>query len=88
MRRMLNHIILPALLPFAFLIIGSTPVEVLGCSNRGLIAFLIALISGLTGIWTALRGASSRMRDDPSVQYWLASTLILVIPVILMILLA
>ncbi len=85
---MLNHIILPALMPFAFLIIAATPVQTLGCFNRGLIAFLIALTSGLAGVWTAFKAARSSMRGEPSAQYWIASSLILVIPVILLIILA
>jgi hypothetical protein len=88
MRRMLNHIILPALLPAAFLVTASTPVEVLGCFNRGLIALLISLSSGLTGVWTAFKGARARMRRDPSAQYWVASSLILLIPVILLLIMA
>ncbi len=85
---MLNHIILPALFPAAFLVIAATPVEVLGCFNRGLIALLISLSSGLVGIWAAFKGARSRMRGDPSMQYWVASSLILIIPVIFLIIMA
>jgi hypothetical protein len=88
MRRTINHIIIPALLPVAFLVTASTPVEVLGCFNRGLIALLISLSSGLAGVWTAFKGARARMRADSSAQYWVASSLILVIPVILLIIMA
>lgn len=85
---MLNHIILPALFPVPFVVTAATPVEVLGCFNRGLIALLISLSSGLAGVWTAFKGARSRMRGDSSAQYWVTSSLILSIPVILLIILA
>ncbi len=88
MRRILNHIILPALLPVAFLVTASTPVEVLGCFNRGLIALLISLSSVLTGVWAGFKGVRVRMRGDPSAHYWVASSFILLIPGILLIIMA
>ena len=88
MRPLLSHIVMPALLLIAFLVTASTPVEVLGCFKRGLIALMIALGSGLTGIWTAFRAARSRMRGEASGVYWAASSLILAVPVILLILMA
>ena len=71
-----------------FFIVASTPVEVLGCTVRGLIALLIALISGLAALGAAIIGLKGRMRHDPKAIWWVTSTLILVIPVIGMIILA
>jgi hypothetical protein len=45
MKRVIYHVILPAIMPVLFFVVALTPVEVLGCLIRGLIALLIALIS-------------------------------------------
>ncbi len=88
MKRVTYHLTLPAIMPVLFLIIASTPVEVLGCAVRGLIAALIALISGLAAVGAAIIGLKGRVRHDPNAIWWVMSTLILVIPVIAMIILA
>ena len=88
MKRNAYHIVLPAIMPVAFVIVASTPVEVLGCALRGLIGALIALISGLGAVGTAIIGLKRRIQHDPSGIWWVISTLILVIPVIAMIILA
>jgi len=71
-----------------FFIVASTPVEVLGCAVRGLIALLIALISGLAALVTVTIGLKGRVRCDKNSIWWVTSTLILVIPVVAMIILA
>jgi lysylphosphatidylglycerol synthetase-like protein (DUF2156 family) len=92
MKRIVYHLILPALMPVLFFVVASTPVEVLGCLVRGLIALLIALISGLAALGAAVMGAKGgakgRVRHDRNRIWWVVSTLILVIPVIAMIILA
>ncbi len=79
-------------MPILFFIVASMPVEVLGCVARGLIALLIALISGLAALGAAIVGAKGgvkgRTRHDRNSIWWVASTLILVMPVIAMIILA
>lgn len=80
--------ILPAMMLVLFFIVASTPVEVLGCAVRGLIALLIALISGLAALVAAVIGLKGRMRHDRDSIWWVISTLILTIPVIAMIILA
>jgi lysylphosphatidylglycerol synthetase-like protein (DUF2156 family) len=92
MKRIVYHVILPAIMPVLFFIVAFTPVEVLGCLVRGLIALLIALISGLAALRAAIigakGGAEGRLRHDKNAIWWITSTLILVIPVIAMIVLA
>ena len=88
MKRIVYHITLPAVMPVLFFAVASTPVEVLGCFVRGLIAMLIALISGLAALATVIIGAKGRVRHDKNSTWWVLSTLILVIPVIAMIILA
>jgi hypothetical protein len=92
MKRIVYHLILPAIMPVLFFVVALTPVEVLGCFMRGLIAMLIALISGLAAFVTVIigakGGAKGRVRNDKNSIWWVMSTLILVIPVIAMIILA
>jgi hypothetical protein len=88
MKRIVNHIIIPAMMSVLFFVVASTPVEVLGCFVRGLIAMLIALISGLAALAAAIIGLKGRLRHDQNAIWWVMSTLLLVIPVIAMIILA
>jgi hypothetical protein len=88
MKRIIYHIIVPAIMPTAFFAIASTPVEVLGCRTRGLMALLIALTSGLAALGAAIIGAKGRVRGDTNTIWWVRSTLILVIPVVALILMA
>jgi len=88
MKRIANHIIIPAMMTVLFFSVALTPVEVLGCFLRGLVAFLIALISGLAALVMVMIGLKGRVRHDKNSIWWVLSTLILVIPVIAMIILA
>jgi hypothetical protein len=88
MKRIVHHIIIPAIMPAAFFVIALMPVEVLGCRTRGLIALLIALFSGLAALGAAIIGVKGRMRGDIYSIWWVASSLILTIPVIALIILA
>jgi hypothetical protein len=95
MKRVVYHVILPAAMPVLFFIVALTPVEVLGCFLRGLIALLISLVSGLTALAAAIigtngtkRGWEGRVHHGRNRLWWVLSTLILVIPVIAMIILA
>ena len=88
MKRIVNHIIIPAMMAVLFFVVASTPVEVLGCFVRGLFALLIALISGLAALVTVIIGLKGRVRHDQNAFWWVMSTLILVIPVVGMIILA
>ena len=75
-------------MPGLFFITASTPVEVLGCSVRGLIASLIALISSLAALVAVIIGVRGRVRHSKNSFWWVVSTLILMIPVIAIIILA
>jgi hypothetical protein len=88
MKRIGYHIIIPAIMPAVFFVIASTPVEVLGCRTRGLIALLIALFSGLAALGAAIVGAKGRIQGDVHAIWWVASSLILTLPVIALIILA
>ena len=88
MNRITYHILFPAIMPVVFFAIATTPVEVLGCRTRGLIALLIALISGLASLGAAIMGAKGRIQGDAYAIWWVASSIILVIPVISLIIMA
>jgi hypothetical protein len=83
-----RHILLPAILLLIFFMIALSPVEVLGCRNRGLLALAVSLISGLSALGTAIIGVKGRIRGDSKAMWWVLSTLVLTIPVIAMIVLA
>jgi hypothetical protein len=88
MKRIVYHIVIPAFMPAAFFVIASIPVEVLGCRTRGLIALLIALLSGLAALGAAIIAAKGRIQGDIYAIWWVTSSLILTLPVIALIILA
>jgi hypothetical protein len=75
--RIFRHILLPAFAPVLFLVVATTPVDVLGCLNRGLLAVAIAFLSVLAGLGSAIAGVRGRMRGE-----------VLAIPAVLLILFA
>lgn len=87
MQRPIAHILYPAIMPALFFLIALTPVEVLGCRNRGLLAFLVALASGMAALACVVTALKGRLRGDDS-ERWIISTLILTIPVVALIILA
>jgi hypothetical protein len=88
MSRFSRHVMIPAIVPLLFFAIALTPVDVLGCRNRGLLALLVSLISGFSAIGTAIVGLKGRIRGDSTAVWWILSTLVLTIPVVAMIVLA
>ena len=88
MKRIIYHLLIPAIMPVIFFRIAMLPVEVLGCRTRGLLALLIAFVSGLAAIGAAAIGLRGRMRGDKDAFWWVASAIILAIPVVAFIILA
>jgi hypothetical protein len=88
MNRLARHITLPLILPLMFFAVGLSPVEVLGCRNRGLLALAISFISGLLALGAAFMGIKERTQTNSGSYCWVLSALILAIPVVGMILLA
>jgi len=88
MERKACHVILPAIMPALFFLIAATPVETLGCFTRGLLALLVALVSGFAGLGTAIMSAAGRRRGDVHAPWWVISTVILAIPVVALLILA
>jgi len=99
MKHIIYHILIPAIMPVVFFRIATLPVEVWGCvalrhpinknirlvggRTRGLIALLIAFVSGL-----AAMGLRDRRRGDKDALWWVASAIILTIPVVALLILA
>jgi len=75
-------------MPAIFFRVAFSSVEVLGCRIRGLLALMIALLSGLAALSAAGIGMKGRLRNDRNALWWLLSSLVLTIPVIAMIILA
>jgi len=88
MKRIIYHILIPTIMPMVFFRIAMLPVEVLGCRMRGLIALLLAVVSGLAAIGAAVMGLRGRMRGDTDALWWVASAIILTIPVVALLILA
>jgi hypothetical protein len=88
LKRIIYHILIPAFLLVAFFRVAATPVEILGCRTRGFVALMIALVSGLAALGTAIMGAKGKRRRDTHAIWWVSSSIILVIPVIAFLILA
>jgi hypothetical protein len=86
--RIYRYILLPAVAPLLFLVIATTPVDVLGCATRGLVAVAIAFLSVLAGLASAFIGVRGRMRGNPDANWWATSALVLTAPAALLILFA
>jgi hypothetical protein len=71
-----------------FFINAFTPVEVLGCFYRGLVATILALASGIAGIITGIVAIKKRVSKDPSGNLWMLLTLTLTIPVAALVIMA
>jgi hypothetical protein len=79
----LKHIALPAVAPAAVVGLYFTPVLLFGCVNRGLMALAVVLISAVAAFVTIGIGLRAKARNHPSSNWWLISTLILVLPIAL-----
>jgi len=88
MGHLTRHVVLPAIMPAAFFSVAFTPVAVLGCRNRGLLALLIALASGLWALDAAVAGAKKSARGDADAFWWVIGSMVLTIPVAAMLLMA
>jgi len=82
-----RHVLLPALVPLLFFAVAATPVELLGCRNRGLLVLAIALVSVIAGLVAAVMAINCQRQGDPQSRWWLKSALLFAIaPVALLIL--
>ncbi len=68
--------------------VAAIPVETIGCRNRGLIGFFLALISGLASLTAVMVAFRGRLRKNERANWWLLTALILLAPVVALIILA
>jgi hypothetical protein len=83
-----RHVILPSIAPLLFFAVAATPVQTLSCRTRGLLAFIIALVSVLSGLAAAIMAIKGRLRGDSQTVWWIASALILAVPAVAVLILA
>lgn len=83
-----RHIIYPALMLLLFFAVALSPVNLLGCRTRGLLALVIALVCGLSSVFAAIKALKGRLKGDADSQWWMITTIILTIPVVAMIIMA
>ena len=84
MNRLTRHVLVPAVAPLAIVGLYFTPVTLMGCVNRGLVAVTIVLASLLAGIAAGVLGLRARAGNDASSSgWWMASAFILLLPALL-----
>ena len=83
MNAVVKHIVLPAAAPIAIVGLYFTPVLVFGCVNRGLLAVAIVFVSAVAACVTTGKGVRAKAQGLPTANWWLLSTLILVMPIAL-----
>ena len=86
MKKITQHVMIPAAVSVIFFFIASLPVEILSCRNRGLIAAFVAIAAGVLGIFAAVIALRGKVRGDTNSFLWMASALILAIPAIFIVL--
>jgi len=78
-----KHILVPAIAPIAIVALYLTPVSLVGCVNRGLMALVVVFISLTAGIVTGALGVRARVKSAPASGWWIASTCVLATPALL-----
>jgi hypothetical protein len=84
-RPFLRHVVLPLLGTAALVGLYFTPVEAVGCVNRGLAAIVIAVVSAVAAMVTGRRASREAREKDGRTGWWLASTVILLVPLLLLV---
>jgi RsiW-degrading membrane proteinase PrsW (M82 family) len=80
----LRHLLLPALAPIAIVGLYFTPVSLIGCANRGLLALAVAAISTVAAFVCVAFAFRARSRSDPAGLWWAVSALVLTLPLALL----
>lgn len=83
MKRFMLHVVVPGLATLAVVALYLTPVTIIPCVTRGLIALGVVFGALLAGFATSGLAFIARSRKDPLAFWWIVSTAILVIPGIL-----
>ena len=78
--KLIFNVLIPLDVPLAFFMVAATPVELLGCRTRGLIAVGIALAGALAGLACGVKGLIGKVKGQPGSGWWVISSLILALP--------
>ncbi len=79
-----RHVLLPAVAPLAIMGLYFTPVSLIGCANRGLLALLVAGVSAIAAFVSIALAIHARARGDGSSSWWILSALLLTLPLALL----
>lgn len=79
-----KHVLLPGLAPASIVGLSFTPVSLVGCMNRGLLAVAVVLVSTVAACATAAIGTRRGSQARRGTSWWFISTLILVLPAVLL----
>jgi hypothetical protein len=86
--RMAAHLVGPLFATASFFVVAATPVEVLGCRNRGLLAVAVVGVTLLASLASAIVALVGRARGRPGGGWWIASAVILAVPAVGLLILA
>jgi hypothetical protein len=78
-----RHIVIPSIAPLAVVGLYLTPVSLIGCAPRGLLALGIVFVSLVAGIVSGVRGLRSRIKGDPGSGWRITSMCVLALPALL-----
>jgi hypothetical protein len=84
MTRLGRHALLPLLPSAALVTLYFTPLGVIDCVSRGLLALAIALTSLLAALITAAVAIKMRIRGENGSEWWILTTVVLVLPALLL----
>lgn len=79
----LLHVALPALAPLAIVALYFTPLTVIGCRDRGLLALGVLGVATAAAMVCAALAIRARARDRDG-AWWMLSTVILALPAALL----
>lgn len=83
MSSLTRHVVIPLLAPLSVVVLYLTPVSVIGCAPRGLLALAIVFTSLGCGVLCGVQGLRSQVRRAGGSGRWIASMCILAVPALL-----
>ena len=84
-RALLLHVALPLLAALTLVGLYLTPAGAVGCLNRGIAAMVVAVTAGVGAIVCGSKASKAAREEDKSAGWWLTSTIILLVPLMLLI---
>jgi hypothetical protein len=84
-KRIIKHLVLPSIAPAALFGLYFTPKAVFGCANRGYMALGIVFLATIGAVVATMKGVSERRQgESEAANWWLLTTLILLLPIVLL----